>query len=733
MQMQGEGVMRIKNSNRAPRIKKLRPWAMRVAPVFALIIGLVLMSFADAADSTPAWMPPAAFTDGLSALSTGDVVTTQAEIEALGASPLAQYLQFRLLMATASTNPAAAVAFIQANPSFVFSSNLKAKTLAVLAAQNRWADYLALAALLPALKNSTARQCQFWRAKIETKAFSTPEADEALALWETGRPLPTACDAVIDWLDSQDRLDRAAYQTRIRGAIIEGNLSFADLIVRQATRAKITGLAAYAQRWREARVDPVAAIAEWRTLKKPTADDRALLAQALIWLARTDPPAAASVLDKLPAHALATAERDRVAQTIALKAAYTRLPQAYTWLTELPSNMQNHETRTWAVRAALRAEDWVAVKAAIGRLSTDTAAQPEWQYWLARADAALGDADGAKARWQALLIVPDYYGFLAADRLGVPFPWRSLPHPKIATDAVVQNPAVQLAFYLRAAGQIDDARRAYLAALDALPVEQQPALAELAIDEQWYDRASIAIARLGKQDDPAWFALRYPLPWRDAVDEQAKNQGVTADWLYAVMRRESLFMSDVGSGAGAQGLMQLMPATARWINRKAKLGLESLDLHDPDTNIQLGAAYLAHLSDLYNGQMALAVAAYNAGPGRVKQWRPADRSLPGDVWVDTIVFDETRNYVRAVMGARLIYRWRTALEAAKNPPETPSATAEKPPALLAWLTPVTPPGGVPSPNLADASTPVPADGASGRSVNSVSPVKQESVAQTDAP
>ncbi|WP_407275425.1 transglycosylase SLT domain-containing protein [Halothiobacillus sp. DCM-1] len=698
----------------------------------ALSFGLMQGVLAAEAPPAPAWMPPPAFTEGLTALAAADVTTASADVQALGESPLATYLQFRVLMATASSDPAAAVAFIQNNPDFIFSTNLKARTLSVLAAQNRWADYLALTSQAPSLKNPPARQCQYWQAEIETQAFGESDAADALALWQQGRALPKSCDAVVHWLETHDRLDRAAYQARLRGAVMDGNLSFAELVVRQGTRAKIPGLAAYLRRWRDARVDPSGTIATLKTIKKPTAEDQALMTQALIWLARADPQAAAELLPVLSVRQLPAESRDRVAQTLALKAAYTRMPQAYAWLMALPEAVQNHETRTWAVRAALRTEDWRGVRQALYRLSVDTAAQPEWQYWRARADEALGDKSGAEARWQALLIVPDYYGFLAADRLGVPFPWRSLPHPQIATDTVVNNPAVQLAFYLRSAGQIDDARRAYLAAFEALPPAQQPALAQLAIDEQWYDRASIAIARLGKQDDPAWFTWRYPMPWRDAVEAQAKAQGLTPDWLYAVMRRESLFMSDVGSGAGAQGLMQLMPATARWINHKANLGLDAIDLHDPATNITLGAAYLAHLNMLYDGQMPLAVAAYNAGPGRVKQWRPEDRSLPGDVWVDTIVFDETRNYVRAVMGARLIYQWRSSILEAQSKKVDPPPVGEKPPALLAWLTPVTPSGGQPAVDLASTTATTPAGAAAGSAASAATP-SLESVAQTRRP
>jgi len=257
------------------------------------------------------------------------------------------------------------------------------------------------------------------------------------------------------------------------------------------------------------------------------------------------------------------------------------------------------------------------------------------------------------------------------------YPWpKHPPLPMVSTSTVAAIPAVQLAFYLRAAGLTDDARRAFSAALNDVPSDQLPALTVLAEQAQWYDRVSITIAKMHKQNDPAWFAARFPSPWPSVVAQQAKAQGVDANWLYAMIRRESLFMSDVGSGVGAQGLMQLMPRTASWINRKADLGLTNFDLHDPATSITLGSAYLSYLRDRFPGQLPLAIAAYNAGPGRVKQWLPETQTMPGDVWVDTILFDETRNYVRAVLAATVIYAWRDQPHMASAHTGTvPSATA----------------------------------------------------------
>lgn len=668
---------------------------LRLLPPIMVLTTMVwapAIAYADAKPSLPTtspsttsvttdWTPPPAFLAGMAAIAQGDSAAVDTAILALKDNPLATYLRFRFLLDPPTSDPAPVIAFLQAHPDYVFSAQLKSQTLNSLIRQQQFADYQRLVSVAPELKPSQRLSCQGWQAALELGTLSAQQVKDAEQLWAQGRNQPSYCDPIFKWLQAHNKLTRNLYRQRIQSAMIAGNPSFASYLVRDGKSRKISGLDAYFKHWEAARQDPQSTLQQaiQRYHSFPGYDEQALLIQALKWLGRSDPQAAHDLLTQLPkSWRINPDDQAEIARAIALKAAYTRMPQAYAWLMALPEAVQDEETRTWTARAALRVEDWDRLKVAIQAMPVDLAQMPEWQYWLARADAELGQSQGAKARWEALVHTPDYYGLLAADRLGVAYPWpKTHPLPIMNTGAVEKNPTVQLAFYLHAAGLTDDARRAFLSALKELPPEQIPELTLLAEQSRWHDRVSIAIARMNKQDDPLWFAARFPTPWQSTVDAQAKAQGIASNWLYGVIRRESLFMSDVGSGAGAQGLMQLMPDTAQWINRKADLGLSAIDLHDPKTSITLGAAYLSYLKDKFNGQLPLAIAAYNAGPGRVRQWLPEDRNLPGDVWVDTILFDETRNYVRAVLSATLIYSWRES--------NKPTQSTDN---LLSLLTPV---------------------------------------------
>lgn len=650
------------------------------------------------------WTPLAAFTQGMAAITQGDNATVSRAVAALGQNPLATYLQFRWLMDTAKQNPDLVMTFLKDHPNYLFSTDLKKKFLSTQVQSSDWAMYLTVDALSPELKSNTRLACHTLQATVETGKITPAQIASAEALWVQGRSQPSYCDPIFAWLKAHDRLTPDLYRQRIRAAVLAGNLSLGKYLVRAGQSQKITGLSDFFDGWLQVEQNPKQVLdtaLSQRQNASISSNERGHLIRALTRLARLDPQATHKVLAELPARwKIPSDEQAQIARRLALKAAYTRMPQAYGWLKALPDSVQNEETRTWRARAALRIENWPELRAAISAMPVDLSQESEWQYWWARADAALGDTAAADARLRALLHEPDYYGFLAADRLGIAYPWpKHPPLPTLSTQHVAAVPAVQLAFYLRAAGLIDDARRAFSAALDVVPSDQLPALTILAEQSQWYDRVSITIAKMRKQNDPTWFAARFPTPWPSVVAQQAAAQGVDANWLYAVIRRESLFMADVGSGVGAQGLMQLMPRTAKWINRKADLGLGSFDLHDPTTSITLGSAYLAYLNNRFPGQLPLAIAAYNAGPGRVKQWLPETQTMPGDVWVDTILFDETRHYVRAVLAATMIYAWRDQPTVAQGARQgTPRKKQSHTPETLAnLLTPVQPLNPVPAP------------------------------------
>ncbi|EKG31286.1 soluble lytic murein transglycosylase [Pseudomonas avellanae BPIC 631] len=179
------------------------------------------------------------------------------------------------------------------------------------------------------------------------------------------------------------------------------------------------------------------------------------------------------------------------------------------------------------------------------------------------------------------------------------------------------------------------------------------AQAKLAYDLKWYFPAIRTISQAQYWDD---LDIRFPMARRDTLVREAKVRGLHSSWVFAITRQESAFMDDARSGVGASGLMQLMPATAKETARKFSIPLSSpQQVLDPDTNIQLGAAYLSSVHAQFNGNRVLASAAYNAGPGRVRQWLKGANHLAFDVWVESIPFDETRQYVQNVLSYSVIY------------------------------------------------------------------------------
>ena len=251
-----------------------------------------------------------------------------------------------------------------------------------------------------------------------------------------------------------------------------------------------------------------------------------------------------------------------------------------------------------------------------------------------------------------------YYGFLAADELGVTYALGD--NAFVADESRIKE--------LGAQPELVRARELFLVGLDGRGRSEWDAVvryfdaadkmqaAILAHRWGWHSRAIAAAASVGDYDD---LALRYPLPYSETFQEYAAEASISPTWAYGVARSESLFMRDVKSSAGAIGLMQLMPATGKDVARRIKLPYSGLDtLTDPNSNIRLGTSYLGEMAERYRGNRVLATAAYNAGPHRVDAWLPQVGDLDARIWIENIPFNETRGYVRRVLAAETIFHWR---------------------------------------------------------------------------
>jgi soluble lytic murein transglycosylase len=224
--------------------------------------------------------------------------------------------------------------------------------------------------------------------------------------------------------------------------------------------------------------------------------------------------------------------------------------------------------------------------------------------------------------------------------------------------AAETNPGLARALLLRKLDLNVDAVAEWEWALRGMDDQSLLAAAELARAAEWYDRA---IQTAEKTREIHSFDLRYLTPYRDLAEAQANRNGLDPAWVYGLMRQESRFVDYARSRVGAQGLMQIMPATAKWI--ASQLGQDRkahTRMGDPEANIRFGTYYLKTLLDSLDGSPVLATAGYNAGPGRARRWR-ADTALEGAIYTETIPFTETREYVKKVLANAMYYNRRLGL------------------------------------------------------------------------
>ena len=310
----------------------------------------------------------------------------------------------------------------------------------------------------------------------------------------------------------------------------------------------------------------------------------------------------------------------------------------------------------WHARLLLRLGRWSEAQKVISALPEETASSLRWQYWQARSTQfASPGSQQALEQYRKIAGERDFYAYLAADHSKQPYQLNHRPAPvdEKILNQVRQTPGIRRALEFHAIGDELAANREWHHASQAFSHDQLLAQARIAYEMSWFNPAIRNLGQARYWDD---LDIRFPLAYRDGLVREARAQGLHSSWVYAITRQESAFMPTIRSHAGAMGLMQLMPATAQETARRYNIPLASTQaVLNPDTNIRLGTAYLNHVMQQFRGNRILASAAYNAGPGRVRQWLRDGGNLPYDVWIETIPFDETRQYVQNVLTYSVIY------------------------------------------------------------------------------
>jgi len=563
--------------------------------------------------------------------------------------PLYPYLQEAALEHDIQQVDLATVAaYLKQYPGWIPAADLRRAFLLELARRQDWAGFMSV--YRPGLGD--ALSCDALQAKLA--AGGNLDFDNALATLWTRANLPGACDPVLNAAHDQGLLTTERLWTRIDRAADAGQ---AGTIASLAGWLPTTDQAS-ARQLAQALTDPagaLAAAANW----PDTVRNRQAVTLALTRLARRQSDSADTAWAQLQSRFhFNQQQRDQILHALALFDATDFADDSLARLIALPPSAQTDSTREWRARVALARLDWSGVLAAIDAMTADQQQDDEWRYFRARALAETGHSEQARQLFATQARQATFFGFLAADQVNQPYAIcpLSLTDDSQRKQALLARAGLLRAFELYAVDLPRLARREWSRALQGADRATLQVAAQLANQRGWYDRAVFA---LSSGDALRLYSLRFPLARQDGLVPQAEQAGIEPAWAYGILRAESAWMSDAHSSADARGLMQLVPATAALVAQHNDLSWGGGNtLYDPAVNIALGTRYLAQMAQRFNGSPWLASAAYNAGPNRVDQWLAARGTLAPDLFVATIPFKETREYVARVMAFSVIYDWR---------------------------------------------------------------------------
>ncbi len=481
------------------------------------------------------------------------------------------------------------------------------------------------------------------------RAGDATSADAFRAIWREPRDLPEGCVAMAEKLAQDGRLhaDMVWERARALSEVGQTNAMKRTLAYLPAKESVTPGAV------EQILANPQAAL-DTNGFNLSTRSGRELYAFALGRLARRDPQQAVTLFTPAIQSKLSDTERAHAFAQLALPAARNHMPEAVYWYVQTGPAVLSEEQAAWRVRAALRTSNWFEVVRAVEAMGSIQKEEPAWTYWRARALRELEQLEAAQALFAKIAGQHHFYGNLAGEEIGTPVVLP--PHPEAPTEdelaAIEQSAGLQRALALMRLQLRTEAVREWGFATRGLSDRQLLAAAELARRNQVWDRAINTADRTQDHHD---FRLRYLAPYRDVFAAHAGLYGLDESWVLGLVRQESRFISNAKSSAGASGLMQLMPNTARLVAQRIGMKKFSLDrVNEPDINIQLGTRYMRQVLDDLDGHPLLASAAYNAGPRRAQQWR-ATTSLEGAVYAESIPFNETRDYVKRVFSNTMYY------------------------------------------------------------------------------
>ncbi|MBP6793013.1 MAG: transglycosylase SLT domain-containing protein [Aeromonas sp.] len=594
-------------------------------------------------------MEQSLYREGYDAVRANDQERFQQIRARLNHYPLLPYLDYyQLAFRPGAADYSDVTRFIRQHGDTPQSNRLERAYLTYLAQSQQWSQFLRF---YPAKPNSTDLLCMHYQARYYT-GHKSEALQEAGKLWLTGQSRPDACDPLFQlWQQAGLRTQEKIWQ-RMNLAFEAQNPN----LIRHLGAQLGGSLKSYGDQMIALFEQPARVMNPVYFTTAP--QSRQLLSLGLARYANEQPEPTLRQLGEMKRRfGLNQAEVARVERAAARRLLLDRSTAQRSWLDATLVRMKDAELVELRARLAIWEQDWRGLEGWVKRMPMALQKEDRWRYWLARSLEVQGRQKPARELYLETANLRGFYGFMAAQRTGVPYRIKnqSVGHkvPDWRT-ASSRWPFLVRVRELLAMNEITAARSEWIHNMDRNPVAQRLEFGHIALNQGWHELAILSSIRA-----EAWDAidLRFPLPLKRTFSQMAQERTMNTSLLYAISRQESALYPLAQSPVGARGLMQLMPATAK--ETAAKLGVpyrNEQQLFDPTMNIRLGSAYLKRLLDVYDGNRILAAAAYNAGPGRVKRWREQSTNKPMDVWVESIPYRETRNYVQNVLSFDLIYQ-----------------------------------------------------------------------------
>lgn len=556
-------------------------------------------------------------------------------------APYADY--WIMLLKLSSASDLEVKEFIHRYEDFSFADRVRGEWLKQLGKRKDWQTYFAE---LPDFKrDDSAISCYTMQGQANLGFGVDP--DRLRNFWLVSTDLPSNCTLLFDAMFQAGTLTEDDAWARFRLAMQDGKISVAKAVSRYISGIDTSNIKLIDRVYQNPQQ-----VLQKQSISYKSRFGRALNIYAIDRVARTQPPLALDIWQTNQSRFNAE-EQSYMWGRLALQAARRHDPIAIQWFARA-GNALDDDQMAWRVRSALRVQNWAEVLSTINAMPAIEQEVPAWRYWKARALKEQKQIPAANAILAPLSREHHYYGLLANEELGdiLAAPTAVYKASEEELKLMAGRPAIQRALALNKLGFRWEARAEWAWAVKDLDDKQLIAAAEVAFRNDWID---VAINTAEKTRLTHDFALRFPTPYRDMMQAHVKENGLDEAWVYGLIRQESRFIGVARSTAGASGLMQVMPATAKWIAKR--LGMTSYHpgmISQLDTNMQFGTHYMRYTLDRMDGQALMATAAYNAGPSRPKRWA-ANQALEGSIYADTIPFTETRDYVKKVMANAYYY------------------------------------------------------------------------------